>query len=572
MPMWARRLPIAEAVVSSSFFLAAVSAIIFSRHTGEATLVWPSTAIAAALWVRLSPARGVLAIGGLMLAGICANQLATDDPVTTAASLTSVDVAEILLTVWLVRYKFGPRFSLPTVSVEKALWMFVLLALAIPALGSVLGGWVVHVAFGDDYRSSVASWGLSSAYGACIFAPLIYLYSPLSLQRLIAPRFRIVNVLLFALALIVTYLSIRYVRFPFVTIGSFLIVASFTLGGFGTACLTTAAGMLVIGMWITGIQPHGLGAHVAQSLSSLPFVALVATMVVPIGVGLSNDERRRALRQVNASERRFRESIECAPIGMALVELSGSRMTTNAAFTQMLGYAESDARSFELGQILHPEEREQALLQMQRLLLREIDRYDAERRYAHKNGGWVWVRVVVSLVSDEDGYPAHFFAQIESLQALRRAEASLFDERNRLQTTMHAISDAVITTDVSGCITFVNEAAQKIIGQTFAQVIGRRSAEIVVLTDPRTGKSIPSMFSRCVTRLESVGRSEPCLLHRPDGSVGYILDTVSPVIDATGHFRGAVIVLRDATKIQAPSERSFASCNARSTDSSGESV
>jgi hypothetical protein len=42
-------------------------------------------------------------------------------------------------------------------------------------------------------------------------------------------------------------------------------------------------------------------------------------------------------------------------------------------------------------------------------------------------------------------------------------------------------------------------------------------------------------------------REQSCLLHRSDGTVCYVTDTVSPVLDATGQVSGMVIVLRDST-------------------------
>ena len=52
-------------------------------------------------------------------------------------------------------------------------------------------------------------------------------------------------------------------------------------------------------------------------------------------------------------------------------------------------------------------------------------------------------------------------------------------------------------------------------------------------------------------RGEAVTRSDRCLLHRPDGTPCYIVDTASPVHDAEGAVSGVVVVLHDATESMA---------------------
>lgn len=58
-----------------------------------------------------------------------------------------------------------------------------------------------------------------------------------------------------------------------------------------------------------------------------------------------------------------------------------------------------------------------------------------------------------SLVRDEEGKPLHLVAQIESLEARRRAEEKLAEERERLRITLVSIDEAVITTDAQTRIT-----------------------------------------------------------------------------------------------------------------------
>ena len=136
------------------------------------------------------------------------------------------------------------------------------------------------------------------------------------------------------------YLTIRYVRFPFVSLGLLLLIAAFRMGGLGAARMSLCFGLMITNLWILGIRPLGLDpmASTSGSLLGLPVIALLATVMGPIAVGLGSDARRAAARALRISERRFRESMEHSPIGMLISDLNGVWAYTNIALQQMLGY------------------------------------------------------------------------------------------------------------------------------------------------------------------------------------------------------------------------------------------
>ena len=79
-----------------------------------------------------------------------------------------------------------------------------------------------------------------------------------------------------------------------------------------------------------------------RALDGLPFLALIATTMPPLAVGLGTDARRRLVRTLRASERRFRESMEHSPLGVILLDRAGKWTFTNTAMQEMLGYSRSE--------------------------------------------------------------------------------------------------------------------------------------------------------------------------------------------------------------------------------------
>jgi PAS domain S-box-containing protein len=126
------------------------------------------------------------------------------------------------------------------------------------------------------------------------------------------------------------------------------------------------------------------------------------------------------------SQAQFRAGFEYAAIGMALVSLNNRWITVNHALCDMIGYTEDELIGTVVSDITHPDDREGDILSVQRALSGEIDYYRKEKRYVHKNGAAVWIRLNVALVRDK-GEPLYFVGQIENITEKLEADLKFRD-------------------------------------------------------------------------------------------------------------------------------------------------
>jgi diguanylate cyclase (GGDEF)-like protein/PAS domain S-box-containing protein len=232
---------------------------------------------------------------------------------------------------------------------------------------------------------------------------------------------------------------------------------------------------------------------------------------------------------------------------MLIAGLDGVWGYTNIALQRMLGYSAEEFRAMPPGGPSDAQEWAGSAARWQRLLSGEMSSYATERRFRHRQGHWIWTHVAVSLVRDEDGLPLYLIAQIESLEERRLAEQRLAEERERLRITLMSIDDAVITTDAYSRVSYVNDAAQSMLGMSKEAAEGRPVSEVLYLTDPQTSKAAANLIGQSAVHGRVFRRQSACILHRPDGSFCFIMDVVSPVLDSSGMVTGMVIVLRDAS-------------------------
>jgi PAS domain-containing protein len=80
-----------------------------------------------------------------------------------------------------------------------------------------------------------------------------------------------------------------------------------------------------------------------------------------------------------------------------------------------------------------------------------------EKRYVHARGHLVSVLLNVSLVSDGQGQPLYFIAQIQDITERKRAEEEIKFKNTVLQTQQETSPDAILVVDENSQITSYNQ-------------------------------------------------------------------------------------------------------------------
>ncbi len=126
-------------------------------------------------------------------------------------------------------------------------------------------------------------------------------------------------------------------------------------------------------------------------------------------------DRKKIEQALRASEKSFREVIEYAPIGIAIVSLEGRFVRVNQALCTIVDYDSDELIKLTFQEITHPDDLSADLEYVQQLLDDKIKSYRMEKRYIRKDKKLVWIQLSVSISRDEDNAPLYFIAQIEDI-------------------------------------------------------------------------------------------------------------------------------------------------------------
>ncbi|MEM7063274.1 MAG: EAL domain-containing protein [Cyanobacteria bacterium P01_B01_bin.77] len=287
---------------------------------------------------------------------------------------------------------------------------------------------------------------------------------------------------------------------------------------------------------------------------------------------------RRLAQQVEESEQRFQLTFEQAAAGIANVDLQGRFLQVNRRFCEMLGYSETQLMSKTGFDITHPAHINETKGGVERLIRAEIDVFTYDKRCLRSDGTEIWLHVTISQVhTPEDNYLVIVAEDISERKQLEQeleehrshlrdlvaskttelqleivqrqaAEYELFQEKELAQVTLQSIGDAVVTTDDTGRITYLNPVAEKLTGWTNAEAIGRPLTSVFVIVRAGTRDPLENPVERVLREGSISALEQDSILLARDGAEYGIDDSAAPLRDRNGQMLGSVMVFRDVTQ------------------------
>ena len=133
-------------------------------------------------------------------------------------------------------------------------------------------------------------------------------------------------------------------------------------------------------------------------------------------------ELHEATRAVHRSEEMLRATFDCAPIGMARLDESGSVEQVNQALTRMLGVREGVLFGRPFDSVVHADDVDLDRQERRRLLMGRIGSYEVEKRLLAAGGEEVDAQLSFSVAREDDGTLRALLVQVQDVRERRRAQ------------------------------------------------------------------------------------------------------------------------------------------------------
>ena len=220
-------------------------------------------------------------------------------------------------------------------------------------------------------------------------------------------------------------------------------------------------------------------------------------------------------------------------------DLNSSITTWNPAAEQMFGFTAAEAIGRPITILFPPDRLDEEMMILDRIRRGErISHYETVRR--HKNGEVFDVAVTISPIRNEGGDIVAASAIMRDIREQKRTE-------QRLAVTLASIGDAVISTDASGAIVFMNPIAEQLTGWKQAEALGQPIAAIFKIFNETTRQPVLSPVEKVLEHGTIQGLANHTVLIAQDGREIAIDDSAAPIRETSGAVVGVVLVFRNVS-------------------------
>ena len=267
-------------------------------------------------------------------------------------------------------------------------------------------------------------------------------------------------------------------------------------------------------------------------------------------------ERTQSRSALQTSEARFRAISDASPLGIFVSDEQGRCIYTNTAYQKISGLSFEQSMGTDWIRAVHHEDRERVLDDW-RAAAKGREPFQTEYRFLQNDASVVWTRVNSAPMFSG----TRLYGRVKTVEditerkqaefVLRASEEALFEEKERAQVTLDSIGDAVLTTDLKGCLTYLNRVAEAMTGWSLVDAQGKPLAEVFNIIDGSTRRVAKNPALQAIKENRTVGLISNCVLVRCDGFESANEDSAAPIHDRDGYVNGAVIVFHDVSESRA---------------------
>lgn len=221
----------------------------------------------------------------------------------------------------------------------------------------------------------------------------------------------------------------------------------------------------------------------------------------------------------------------------------------NAAIGELLGIDPQNLRGRQVTDLVRPAYRASLRKQIDALLATTEEFAPLELQLIGGDDRAPWVELY-SRRLDYHGEPA-LLSVAKDVSYRKSFEASLGRSKLQARITLESIGEGVVTTDASGVIDYMNEAAEQLIGVLRSSALGKHLTDLIALVDEADRSSLGDPVLKCLNERRRINLGRRALLMSRQTQREFSIElTASPIRGPDAKIAGCVVILHDVTEIR----------------------
>ncbi|MBS1813177.1 MAG: PAS domain S-box protein, partial [Acidobacteria bacterium] len=251
-------------------------------------------------------------------------------------------------------------------------------------------------------------------------------------------------------------------------------------------------------------------------------------------------------KQAEAELQRLALIAEKIPNLIMVSDPQGNVTWVNESFTRVTGYELHEIVGQKPSQFLQGEKTDPATIAALRAAIAEARPLEGEICNYTKDGESYWFSFANYPFYDQRGKLQGFISIKSDITNRKQAEAEL----QRLALVVQKTLNAVVLTDASGCIEWVNEGFTRLTGYALREVLGQKPGRVLQgeKTDPQTVAAIRQALAAHQPFEGEVYN------YKKDGTGYWLSLSISPIVDEQGALQGFISIEMDISERKAMEE------------------
>ncbi len=191
----------------------------------------------------------------------------------------------------------------------------------------------------------------------------------------------------------------------------------------------------------------------------------------------------RIRRQLIEREELFHLISENAADMIAVVDLEGRRIFNSLSYQKILGYSPEELQASSGFAQIHPEDRERVMNAAKEARQTGVATI-LEYRFRHKNGDWLVLESVASVIRNENGEPEKLVIVNRDITERKKAQEALLRSEASFRSLVEGAPHGIYRATMTGQFLEVNPALQRMLGYESAQDLFKADLATQVFRHP----------------------------------------------------------------------------------------
>jgi PAS domain S-box-containing protein len=201
-------------------------------------------------------------------------------------------------------------------------------------------------------------------------------------------------------------------------------------------------------------------------------------------------ERKRAEETLKESEKKYRELVKYAPIGIYEIDFRSRKLVTiNDAMTLLTGYTREEMLAMDVLDLLDDKSKKDFTARISKMLQGETPDENVEYKVIAKDGHVIHAVLQVSFKVDEQGKPIGAMVVGHDITERKRVEEALQDSEKRYRRLFESAKDGILILDAdTGKVDDVNPFLLTLLGYSYDELYGKYIWELGAFKDIAASK------------------------------------------------------------------------------------